>query len=54
MMPIKDLSTILAVYELEPFWQFMAPEIAKSRQFMAQETASFCRFLVPDSGARNL
>ena len=37
--------TILAIYvsrnELEPFWQFMAPEIAISGQFLATETAPF-------------
>jgi hypothetical protein len=37
--------TILAIYgarnKREPFWQFMAPEIAISWQFMAPETAPF-------------
>ena len=39
--------------ETAPFWQFMAQEIARSRQFKAPETEPFWRFLVPDSGARN-
>ena len=53
---IKDLSTILAVYgprnwtilasygarnKGEPFWQFMAPEIAIFWQFMDPEIAPF-------------
>ena len=37
--------TILAIYgprnRLEPFWQFLAPEIANSWQFMVPETAPF-------------
>ena len=28
-------------------WQFMAPEIAISWQFMAPETAGYCRFMAP-------
>ena len=65
---IKNLSTILAVYgprnwtilaiygprnKLEPFWLFMAPEIANLWQFMAPETAPFWWFLLLDSRARN-
>ena len=56
ILHIKILSTILAIYgpinwtilaiydprnKLEPFWQFMAPEIANSWQFVVPETAPF-------------
>ena len=41
----------MAIYgsrnKLEPFWLFMAPEIAISWQIMAPETAPFWLFLGP-------
>ena len=60
---IKDLSTILALsgarnrpilaisgarWKLEPFWRFLAPEIATFRRFLAPEIAPYWRFLGPD------
>ena len=58
---IKNLSTVLAIYgpinwtilamfgprnKLEPFWQFMEPDIANFWHFMVPETAPFWWYLL--------